>query len=149
MELNLDGKTCLITGASAGIGAAIARVMAQEGVKLAILARRRELLESLACEIQKTSKQSPIVVQADLMDPESPEQVKNELTASLGRLDILVNNAGQSTKSDPISSDVEWNRGFEYPTHPYTRYVTAICICVTPFVHTAILQQQNIKIRTI
>ena len=76
MELNLDGKTCLITGASAGIGAAIARVMAQEGVKLAILARPRELLEYLACEIQKTIKQSPIIVQADLMDPECPKQVK-------------------------------------------------------------------------
>ena len=113
MELNLDGKTCLITGASAGIGAAIARVMAQEGVKLAILARRRELLETLACEIQEASKQSPIIVQADLMDPESPQQVKKELTASLGKLDILVNNAGQSAKSDPISSDVEWNHGFD------------------------------------
>ena len=51
MDLKLHGKRCLVTGASAGIGTGIARVMAREGVRLAILARRADRLEALADEI--------------------------------------------------------------------------------------------------
>ena len=73
MELNLDGKTCLITGASAGIGAAIARV-AGEGVNLAILARRRATRDP--CKIQETSGAVLNYCSGGPNGSRSPEQVK-------------------------------------------------------------------------
>jgi 3-oxoacyl-[acyl-carrier protein] reductase len=58
MDLKLAGKTCLVTGASAGIGVAIARSLAREGVRLAILARRRDPMEALADEIAAETRPS-------------------------------------------------------------------------------------------
>ncbi|MGH6630191.1 MAG: SDR family NAD(P)-dependent oxidoreductase, partial [Burkholderiales bacterium] len=66
MDLQLAGKTALVTGASRGIGRAIALGLAREGVKLAIAARRVNLLEDLAREIASARGAEPLVIETDL-----------------------------------------------------------------------------------
>ena len=114
MDLHLDGKSCLVTGASAGIGVGIARIMAREGVRLAITARRGERLEALADEIARDTGRRPLVVVADLMQQEAPEVVRAAVEGAFGGgLDILVNNAGLSSRPDPMAPDDVWNAGFD------------------------------------
>lgn len=113
MDLKLAGRTCLVTGASAGIGDGIARVMAREGVRLAILARRRDRLESLADEIAAETGNRPVIVVADLMAPDAPAAVNAAIQAAFGGLEILVNNAGLSSKPEIAASDAVWNAGFD------------------------------------
>ena len=114
MDLQLDGKVCLVTGASSGIGAGIARVIAREGVRLAILARRKDKLDAIADEIAAEVGTRPTVVVADLMDGNAPNDVRAAVYGGMGgRLDILVNNAGLSSKPDPMSPDDVWSAGFD------------------------------------
>ena len=77
MDLQLHGKVCLVTGASAGIGTGIARILAREGVRLAIAARRRDRLEALADEIASETGTRPIVILADLMDQDAATAVRD------------------------------------------------------------------------
>ena len=113
MDLKLAGKTCLVTGASAGIGVGIARSLAREGVRLAILARRRDPMEALADELATETGLRPVVIVADLMTREAPSMVQAAVQSSLGGLEILVNNAGLSSKPEPIAQDDVWNAGFD------------------------------------
>ncbi len=113
MDLQLTDRRCLVTGASAGIGEGIARVMAREGVRLAILARRRDRLDRLADEIEAETGRRPTVIEADLMAREAPSAVRATVVEAMGGLDILVNNAGLSSKPDPMAPDEIWNAGFD------------------------------------
>ncbi|HZD01646.1 MAG TPA: SDR family NAD(P)-dependent oxidoreductase [Actinomycetes bacterium] len=80
----------LVTGASSGIGAAIARRLAREpDSHVILLARRRERLDALAAELGRAS-----VIAADLADPDTPARVAEQVEREHGRLDLLVNNAG-------------------------------------------------------
>ena len=74
MDLKLGGKACLVTGASAGIGVGIAHSLAREGVRLTILARRRDRLEAVAAEIATETGNRPAIVVADLMDRDAPQR---------------------------------------------------------------------------
>ena len=96
MDLGLTGKTALVTGGSAGIGKAIARGMAQEGVDVAICARRKEPLEAAASEIARATNRKIVPIPADLTKPEEAENLVRQAHAALGRIDILVNNAGSA-----------------------------------------------------
>ncbi|MBT5264608.1 MAG: SDR family oxidoreductase [Rhodospirillaceae bacterium] len=113
MDLQLHGKVCLVTGASAGIGTGIARILAREGVRLAIAARRRDRLEALADEIASETGTRPIVILADLMDQDAATAVRDAVYEAYGHLEILVNNAGLSSPPDTMASDVDWNAGFD------------------------------------
>lgn len=113
MDLKLTGKTCLVTGASAGIGVGIARSVAREGVRLAILARRRDPMEVLADEIEGETGVRPVIIVADLTTPDAPATVQAAIQAAFGGLDILVNNAGLSSKPEVIARDEVWNAGFD------------------------------------
>ena len=93
MDLELVGKTAIVTGASMGIGKAIAGELAREGVDIAICARRREPLEQAAEELQRETGQSIIPVPADTFNQKSVEAMVEAAVAALGRIDILVNNA--------------------------------------------------------
>lgn len=92
--MRLQGHVCLVTGASSGIGRAIARRFAQEGAELILTARRQHLLEELAQEIKQWSESRLLVLPADLRRPEDIERLARESLAAFGRVDILVNNAG-------------------------------------------------------
>ena len=96
MDLRLNGKTALVTGGSAGIGKAIARALAGEGVDVAICARRREPLEAAAAEIARATNRRVVPIVADLTKPADAEHFVREAHSALGRIDILVNNAGSA-----------------------------------------------------
>jgi short-subunit dehydrogenase len=87
-------KLALITGASDGIGAELARVMARAGHDLALTARRADRLAALADEIAATGRPRPLVVDCDLSTPAGVERLVEGLGAANAALDILVNNAG-------------------------------------------------------
>jgi uncharacterized protein len=106
-------KTILITGASSGIGAAVAREFARRGHNLAITARRGDRLESLATELEGLGSEV-LALPASLEDPETPERLIAATVARFDRLDVLVNNAGYGIPalfgdSDPL----EIRRQFE------------------------------------
>jgi hypothetical protein len=88
---DFNGKWALVTGASSGIGVALARELARQGAKLILTARRKDRLESLAAEFAAQNVETRIVV-ADLNDPAAPQQIY-DATRDLA-VDILVNNAG-------------------------------------------------------
>jgi short-subunit dehydrogenase len=90
----MDRKLALITGASAGIGAAFARIFASHGYDLALTARRAERLETLAEEIRLRSGIETLVLPADLADPAAPGKILDQLAANGRAVDALVNNAG-------------------------------------------------------
>ena len=104
MDLLLNGKTALVTGASMGIGRAIAKGLAAEGVKICIAARRKPLLEALAKEIVAAGGVRPDIVEIDMMEPGAPEKLARAAQQALGSVDILVNSAGGSKPALPIDA---------------------------------------------
>ena len=86
----IDGKAALVTGASGGIGAAIARALHAQGAVVALSGTRREALEALAAELGERAKVCP----ADLRDPAAADALVAAAEAEVGPLHILVNNAG-------------------------------------------------------
>ena len=105
MDLGISGKTALVTGASAGIGRQIAKSLAAEGVRLAVVARRRELLETLEKEIGTKL----VVIQCDFMKEDAAKSIAEAALAGLGSVDILINNAGGSRKFELHTSEEQWN----------------------------------------
>jgi 3-oxoacyl-[acyl-carrier protein] reductase len=102
---DLTGKSALVTGASGGIGSAIARCLHGAGAKVALSGTRRDALESLAGALGERAFVAP----ADLSDPAAPLKLVKEVEAALGTVDILVNNAGLTR--DMLSmrlSDEDW-----------------------------------------
>jgi 3-oxoacyl-[acyl-carrier protein] reductase len=109
MELNLRGKVAIVTGASKGIGRAIAQTLAQEGMRLAVVARSRSQLDELASPLGDAG----LVQAADLMDPAAPSAIVAATMARFGRLDVLVNNAGSTKRGDFFAlSEADWADGF-------------------------------------
>lgn len=111
MDLELGGKIALVTGASQGIGHAIARGLAREGAQVAIAARRVHLLEGLASEIVRNGGKTPVVMEADLANPETPDRLAAAAEQKLGRIDILVNAAGGSRPMPFESGAEKWDEG--------------------------------------
>jgi 3-oxoacyl-[acyl-carrier protein] reductase len=104
LELQLKGRTALVTGASMGIGRGIAKALAAEGVRLAVVARRRNLLE----ELQDELKTKLVIVEQDFMQEGAPERIAKAALAGLGSVEILVNNAGGSRKFTLEASEQQW-----------------------------------------
>jgi NAD(P)-dependent dehydrogenase (short-subunit alcohol dehydrogenase family) len=96
MELGLKGKTALVTGASEGIGMAIARRLAEEGVAVAICARTADTLRSTAAEIARDTGMDIVPLPADLRTLAGCQGFVDQAAERLGGVDILVNNAGAS-----------------------------------------------------
>jgi 3-oxoacyl-[acyl-carrier protein] reductase len=96
MDLGMADKTAIVTGASAGIGKAITRSLAREGVDVAICARGKQPLEAAAAAIAKETGRRIIPITADLTKPADAENFVKKAHAALGRIDILVNNAGSA-----------------------------------------------------
>jgi NAD(P)-dependent dehydrogenase (short-subunit alcohol dehydrogenase family) len=95
MDLELKGKTAIITGGSRGIGKAIALVLAQEGVNLAIVARDKASLDAASGEIAKAGAVKVAAYSSDTGDDAAVKSMVAEVAAAFGRIDILVNCAAQ------------------------------------------------------
>jgi 3-oxoacyl-[acyl-carrier protein] reductase len=108
MDLQLAGRTALVTGASVGIGRGIALALAREGVRLAVMARRGDLLEMLAGEIVTVGGERPLLIVEDLMQEGAPERIAAAALAGLGSVDILVNNAGGSRPFKMDAGEAQW-----------------------------------------
>ena len=113
----LEGKTAIVTGASSGIGAAIARALAAEGARVAGGARRVDRLET------------EITLELDVTDAASSERFVEEAVRELGGLDILVNNAGLGLGRDPFddSSEEDEETVLETNVHGLLR-MTRLCL---------------------
>lgn len=112
MNLKLDGRRCLVTGASSGIGRAVALVLAEQGALVAIAARNRQPLEELVEEIARKGGPAPTVLTADLSSPDGPRNLGRAAQDALGSVDILVNNAGGSRPLPPDAGEEAWVESF-------------------------------------
>lgn len=109
MDLLLSGKVAIVTGASRGIGKAIAETLSAEGMKVVLAARSKAELESVAKSLPNES----LVQAIDLREPDSTDQVVTSTIEKFGKLDLLVNNAGATKRGDFLTlTDDEWTDGF-------------------------------------
>jgi 3-oxoacyl-[acyl-carrier protein] reductase len=119
MELDLKSRTAVVSGASIGIGRAIARGLALEGVRVVAVARRGELLEKLAAEVQAEGGTVIVPVIQDIMQEDSAKKLATAALRALGHVDILVNNAGGSRPLPIDAPDSAWDEAIALN---FTRY---------------------------
>jgi 3-oxoacyl-[acyl-carrier protein] reductase len=109
MDLNLNNKIAVITGASRGIGRSIAKLLSDEGMRLVIAARTAELLE----EVAKSCRSEVIPLALDLRNEEAPQRLIDFAAEKFGGIDVLVNNAGATKRGDFLElSEADWYDGF-------------------------------------
>lgn len=108
----MDRRLALVTGASAGIGAAFAKIYASHGYDLALTARRAERLERLAEEIRLAHGVETLVIPADLADRAAPEHILQHLAAHGRSVDALVNNAGYGVPGGFLEASWETHETF-------------------------------------
>jgi 3-oxoacyl-[acyl-carrier protein] reductase len=109
MDLLLSNKVAIVTGASRGIGKAIAETLSAEGVKVVLIARSQTELKTVAGSLPNAS----LVQAVDLREPESADQIVAATIEKFGKLDLLVNNAGATKRGDFLTlTDQEWTDGF-------------------------------------
>ncbi len=118
MDLKLNTRTALVTGASVGIGRAIAKALAAEGVRVAVSARRTDKLQELAAEISAAGGHAPVLIACYLYADDAAARLAAEAIAGLGQVDILVNNAGgsRSFKELHVSEDA-WQEAITLNFH--------------------------------
>ncbi|WP_343744881.1 SDR family oxidoreductase [Chitinophaga sp.] len=112
MDLYLKGKTAVVTGASQGMGRAITKELALEGVKVLATGRNEDLLNSLREEVVAAGGVGPVILSQDFMATDAAEKIAAAAFAGLGYVDILVNNAGKSVPLDVIGADKDWDASF-------------------------------------
>jgi NAD(P)-dependent dehydrogenase (short-subunit alcohol dehydrogenase family) len=110
MNLMLSNQVAIVTGASRGIGRAIAETLSAEGMKVVLVARSESDLKALAASLPTES----LVQTVDLRKLESADQVVTETIRHFGKIDLLVNNAGATKRGDFLTlNDEEWQDGFD------------------------------------
>ena len=118
MDLQIADKTALVTGASTGIGRGIALALAAEGVRVAISARRVNLLEEVAQQIVAAGGKPPVVIESDLYAEDAAARLAAAARAGLGHVDILVNNAGGSRSFADLHVDEDrWQEAITLNFH--------------------------------
>jgi 3-oxoacyl-[acyl-carrier protein] reductase len=114
MDLSLKGRTALVGGASQGIGYAIAHLLAAEGARVAMVARRGEPLEAAALKIAQATGSETVAIAADIRTSDDCTRIVSTALERLGRVDVLVNNDG----APPLGAldsfdDAAWMRAVE------------------------------------
>jgi 3-oxoacyl-[acyl-carrier protein] reductase len=118
MDLQLTGRTALVTGASVGIGRGIALALAAEGVRVALSARRAEKLREVAAEIVAAGGPEPVLIEQDMYADDAARRIADAAVAGLGRVDILVNNAGGSRSFKELHvSEEQWQEAITLNFH--------------------------------
>ncbi len=109
MDLYLKGKTAVITGASQGIGRAIAKELAAEGVEVFATARNEDMLNSLKDEIIDAGGTAPHIFVQDFLAQDAPQHIADAALSRMGNVDILINNAGRSAPMDATGNEEIWS----------------------------------------
>jgi len=118
LDLQLKGKTALVTGASVGIGRGIALALAAEGVRVALSARRLEKLQEVSAAIVASGGAEPVVIESDLYAEDAAKRLADAAIAGLGHVDILINNAGGSRSfKDLHVSEEQWQEAITLNFH--------------------------------
>ena len=126
MELGLNGKVALITGASKGIGKGIAEELAREGAHVALCARGKEELEQTA-QILRQYRVTVHPVIADVAKAEDVQRVLDSTLQTLGRIDILVNNAGTGWIDHTLdTTDEQWRECMEVNLYSAVRFTRGV-----------------------
>ena len=127
MDLELKEKVALVTGASRGIGRAIARGLAAEGARVALCARDKATLETAAREITRETRAEPFIVAGDLSQLDEVERVARAVHRRFGRIDILVNNAGAIRGGDFLAiPDAQWAGDWSLKLLGYVRMARSV-----------------------
>ncbi|MEZ5740001.1 MAG: SDR family oxidoreductase [Burkholderiaceae bacterium] len=116
MQLTMNGRNALITGASLGIGLAMAKRFAGAGAQVALVARRPDVLDEAVRSVQALAQPGRRIVGvvADVSNAPGCEKAYNDTVAALGQLDVLVNNAGSSrTGKFETISDADWQQDLD------------------------------------
>lgn len=111
MDFQLRGRTALVTGASQGIGRALARLLALEGVKVVAAARRVNLVEDLAKSVKAEGGQAITPIAVDLWQDDAPARLAAQAKDAVGPIDILMNVAGASMPLPFDATQEQWERG--------------------------------------
>jgi 3-oxoacyl-[acyl-carrier protein] reductase len=119
VDLQLSGRAALVTGASAGIGRAIALELAREGVRLVITGRRKDALADVAAEIGTLAGTPATIVAHDALDEGYVETVAGSALAAVGAVEILINNAGGRRPFGKDADEAQWNEAL---TLNFTRH---------------------------
>jgi len=126
MDLGLNGKTALITGASKGLGKAIAHELGVEGMQVSICARGEEQLNK-AAETLRSEGITVLATPADVTRPDDVQKVIARTVEELGRVDVLVNNAGDAWIEHTLNStDDEWQYCMEVNFHSAVRFTRGV-----------------------
>ena len=125
MDLELESKTAVVTGASIGIGRAIAKGLAREGTRVVAVARRKELLDTLVQE-SKAAGGTIIPLVQDLVSEGAAHRLADAATAELGHVDILVNNAGGSRPLPVDAPDSAWDEAIALNFTSYRKIAHAL-----------------------
>ncbi len=125
-DFSLADKVALITGASRGIGAAIARTYAAAGARVVLASRKQEALDEVAAQIQATGG-TALAVSAHTGDPAAVERLVERAVETYGGVDILVNNAATSPHFGPLltAQESHWDKTLDINVKGYFRLVQA------------------------
>ncbi|SHK97999.1 3-oxoacyl-[acyl-carrier protein] reductase [Chitinophaga jiangningensis] len=126
MDLYLQHKTAVVTGASQGLGRSIVKTLAAEGVKVLATARNEALLLSLQSEIKAEGGVVPEILVQDFTAPGGPAAIAAAALQALGHVDILINNAGASRPLGPIAPEEEWEAAFTLDFHHHRQLTQAL-----------------------
>ena len=122
----LNQKIALITGASRGIGQAIAQAYLREGAKLALVATRQQPLQQM-CEQWGVSPEQALCIGADVSDADQAQQAVTQTLKRWGRIDVLVNNAGNTPRGTLFEVDeATWRQGWELKIFGYINLTRAV-----------------------
>jgi NAD(P)-dependent dehydrogenase (short-subunit alcohol dehydrogenase family) len=122
MDLGLRDRVCVVTGSTAGIGLATARILAEEGARVAVCGR-----DSARVEQARREAGAALGIVADLAEPGAPEELIHDAAAELGEIDCLVNNVGIAYQvAFHEVTDADWDEMWQLNVMSYVRAIRAV-----------------------